>query len=408
VLFLDVDNFKIINDSLGHQNGDHVLVAVGQRLRSCTRPEDIVARLGGDEFIILLEDITAVHDATQVAERITAALRAPIPLHGREVYITTSIGIVFNGCGVEQPNSLVRDADIALYRAKAAGKAQYVVFESSMNAQAVERLELETDLRGALERHDFQIYYQPIVCLETRRVVEVEALLRWPDPRRGLLTPGQFIPLAEETGLIVPLGEWVLRTACAQTKAWHDAGFPLRVAVNLSPRQVQHTDVPALLGTILADTGLPATFLTVELTESGVMDQLDVARRVLQAVHALGVQVALDDFGMGSSALTYLTRLPVTRVKLNHTFVQHVTTDVQQAALARGILALAQSLSLRVTVEGIETVDQMHFFRTAQADALQGYLVGRPMEAAAVPTYLAQAESAIAALLRGTGDIGAR
>jgi diguanylate cyclase (GGDEF)-like protein len=390
----------MINDSLGHLVGDQLLVAVAQRLQASLRPQDTLARLG-DEFVVLLEDLQALTDVPHAAARIQEALRAPFQVSGHEVVTSASIGIALSTSGYAQPVELLRDADTAMYHAKASGTARTVIFEPAMHAAVQTRVALEQDLRRALTHAEFRLHYQPIVSVPRQTITAVEALVRWQHPTRGLLPPADFIPIAEDTGLIAPLGEWVLRAACAQTKAWHDAGWPLRVAVNLSPRQVQHSDVPTLLGAILADTGLPAAFLTVELTESDVMEQLEVAGRVLAAVHALGVQVALDDFGTGSSALTYLTRLPVTRVKLNHTFVHEVTTDAPRAALARGILALAQSLRLGVTAEGIETVDQVRFFQAAQADALQGYLVGRPMEANTLTTYLKQAAPTIAALLRG-------
>ena len=389
VLFLDLDNFKIVNDSLGHEAGDGLLLTVTERLSACVRPGDTVARLGGDEFTVLLEDLDDEAQAVGLAERIAATLSVPLVVSGREVFTTASLGIACeNGATLgagRTPDDLVRDADTAMYQAKTQGKSRAVVFDAKMNVQAVNRLELEMDLRRALEKEEFRVFYQPIVSLETRRVCEVEALVRWEHPVRGLVPPGDFIPLAEETGLIVPLGLWVLWEACQQGRAWqqsHRAGPPLRVSVNVSARQLQQPDLVAQVAQVLAGTGLAPACLKLEITESVMMLDADETIPRLHALRALGVHLAVDDFGTGYSSMAYLSSLPIDTLKIDRSFVTKMGRSEDDAAIVRAIVTLAKTLSLQITCEGIETADQLAHLCSLDCDQGQGYHFSRPLPAA--------------------------
>jgi diguanylate cyclase (GGDEF)-like protein/PAS domain S-box-containing protein len=401
VLFLDVDNFKVVNDSLGHDVGDQLLVTVAARLRACLRPEDTAARLGGDEFTVLLEDISEGREAEAVAERIAAALRAPIALPGRDVVVTASIGIALGAPGRNRPEGLLRHADLAMYRAKAGGKARWALFDQSMNDAAIERLELETDLRHALEQGEFRVYYQPIAHLKSGRISEIEALVRWQHPQRGLVSPAQFIPVAEETGLIVPLGQWVLEEACRQTQAWHaqyPGEPPLIVGVNLSARQFQHPKLVEDIARTLAQTGLEPRSLKLEITESVVMANGDATVATLHQLKALGVQLAIDDFGTGYSSLSYLQRFPVDTLKIDRTFVDRLGESAQDTAIVQSVVALAKTLHLSLTAEGIETAAQFDHLQSLGCDRGQGYYFAKPLPAAEVEGMLAGVASDAATL----------
>jgi diguanylate cyclase (GGDEF)-like protein/PAS domain S-box-containing protein len=380
-LFVDLDNFKVINDSLGHEVGDQLLVAVAERIRNCLRPADTVARLGSDEFTVVLEDITELNDAVSVAERIAAELQAPIIAGEHEIFPTASIGIALNTSLHDRPEALLRDADLAMSQAKANGKATYAVFDTRMNAQPLARLELETDLRRAIEREEFRVYYQPIVDLTDGRIGEVEALVRWEHPQRGIVPPAEFIPLAEETGLILPIGSIVLETACRQVRLWqqqfaHDP--PMVVSVNLSARQFQTSRLVDEVADILRKTGLNPSHLKLEVTESVMMHDPSITISMLRELKALGLQVAIDDFGTGYSSLAYLQRFPIDVLKIDRSFVQALGRDAESEAIVQAIVSLAKSLNLVVTGEGIETADQLQHLRTLGCDLGQGYLIGRP------------------------------
>lgn len=392
VLFLDLDNFKVINDSLGHGAGDDLLRIAAQRITECARPEDTVARLGGDEFTLLLE-LSCLEDAFAVAGRITHALEQPITLQGHAVFVTASIGIAVSEGGEGDPDSLLRDADIAMYQAKNTGKAQHVLFEQSMNSRAMERLEMEIELRRALEQGELRVHYQPIVDLSTGRVSEMEALVRWEHPRLGMIPPAKFIPIAEETGLIAPLGRWVLREACHQGQAWQAEyaswGTPLSMSVNLSVKQLQQPHLVAEVAEMLSETGFAAASLKLEITESVMMLNAEATITLLHQLRALGVHLAVDDFGTGYSSMAYLSRLPIDTLKIDRAFVQRLGGQAEDDAIVRAIVSLAKTLGLSVTSEGIETPEQLAYLQALGCDRGQGYLYARPLTPAAAHAFLA-------------------
>ena len=390
VLFLDLDRFKVVNDSLGHGVGDQLLIGVSQRLAACLRPEDTIARLGGDEFAILLEDVKDDKGPTSVADRLTGELQQPFVVEGREVVITVSIGIAMSTARRMTPEDILRDADLAMYHAKGKGKARYEVFDKSMNAPAKERMDLELDLRNAVARGEFILHYQPVVELPTGRITEVEALVRWKHPQRGLLFPADFVGLSEETGLIVPLGRWVLHEACRQTRQWQLAApaTKLAISVNLSARQLQQPGLVDEIGEVLRETRLDPGALRLEITETVVMHDAPITLAKLEALKALGVQLAIDDFGTGYSSLGYLKRFPVDTLKIDRSFVKGIGRDVEDSAIVRAVITVAKSLGLSVTAEGIETADQLDQLRTLGCDHGQGYFFAKPMTSDRVPAFL--------------------
>jgi diguanylate cyclase (GGDEF)-like protein/PAS domain S-box-containing protein len=390
VLFLDLDNFKVINDSLGHEYGDQLLKAVGQRLEQLLRSEDTVARLGGDEFTVLLEDITSPSQATRVAERITEAFRSPFSVEGQELFVTASVGIALSATGSKRPPEVLQDADVAMYRAKTMGKAHYAVFEPSMSAGALARLELENDLRRAIEGHEFRVYYQPKVDLESGRIAGMEALVRWEHPTRGLVSPLEFIPAAEETGMIIPIGNWVVREACREAQQWQEQ-YPnaalLVMNVNLSTRQFRQPDLVEEVARILRETGLDASTLELEVTESVVLDDLESTVETLKRLKDLGVRVAMDDFGTGYSSLSYLRRLPVDTLKIDKSFVSSLGEDAEDAAIVETVIRLAKVLGLTVVAEGVESAEQLVRLREMECDLAQGFYFAKPVPSGSIPRF---------------------
>ena len=392
VLFLDLDRFKVINDSLGHQVGDELLVLIAQRLGRCLRGEDTVARFGGDEFAILLEGITGISDATRVAERIQAELSASVNLGGFDVFTSASIGIALSSTAYERPEYLLRNADMAMYRAKGLGQARFEVFDRAMHAQALARLQLETDLRRAVERGEFVLHYQPIVTMRTGEICGVEALIRWMHPERGMMAPDQFIPVAEETGLILPIGRWVLKEACRNVRVWrvrYGEEAIGTVGVNLSAKQFSQADLADQIADALDSSGLPGAALRLEITESAVMENADAAIILLRQLKALGIQISLDDFGTGYSSLSYLHRFPLDTVKIDRSFVQRIDSEERTTQLVETVLTLARSLGVTAVAEGIETEEQVAALRELDCDFGQGYHFSRPLAPAQLEELLA-------------------
>jgi diguanylate cyclase (GGDEF)-like protein len=379
-MFLDLDRFKTINDTLGHAIGDQLLQGVSERLKYCLREGDTFARWGGDEFTLLLPQINDAEDAAKIAQRILEALKPAFNLEGHELYISSSIGIALYPQDGGDVQTLLRNADAALYRAKEHGRNNYRFYLPSMNSQASELLALENQLHQALEREEFVVYYQPQVNVKTGEITGMEALVRWQHPELGLVAPGTFIPLAEANGLIVPIGEWVLRTACAQNKAWQDAGFPpVRVAVNLSARQFQQPTLVAMVGQVLAETGLEARFLELEITETTIMQNVEFARTMLSDLQAMGVHISMDDFGTGYSSLSYLKKFPFHTIKIDQSFIRELTSAPQDTAIISAVNTLGYGLNLRVVAEGVETHEQLQLLRSLQCDEMQGYLFSRSL-----------------------------
>lgn len=390
VLFLDLDRFKLINDTLGHASGDLLLKAVAERLTASLRRSDTVARLqnhsntvarlGGDEFTLLLTDIAQTQDVPVIVQRIANAFIAPFIVEGHELFVTPSIGISLYPNDGENAEKLLRNADMALYRAKDQGRNNYQFYLPEMNVKVSERLAMENHLRRALEREELLLHYQPQVDLNTGRIIGMEALVRWHRPDSGLVSPAKFIPLAEETGLIIPLGEWVLRAACAQNKAWQESGLPpIRIGVNLSGRQFQQKGLIETVRRALGETRLSAEYLELELTESILMQKVETITSALSELDAMGIQISIDDFGTGYSSLSYLKRFPISKLKVDRSFVNDITTDPDDAAITAAIITMAHSLKLKVVAEGVETADQLAFLKSLKCDGMQGYLFSRPL-----------------------------
>ncbi|MDI6100477.1 EAL domain-containing protein [Actinoplanes sp. NEAU-A12] len=390
-LLIGLDRFKLINDALGHTAGDRLLALVADRLRDCLRTDDTAARLGGDEFAVLLPEAGSVEAAVPVARRIVTAMREPFDLDGRETFVTCSVGVAYGESGVHDAQELLVRADLAMFEAKKKGKDQYAVFEPVMRESFQRHLEMEADLRRAVLRHEFELRFQPIVRLRTGEISGLEALVRWQHPERGMIPPLDFIPLAEETGMIVPIGEWVLREACREAAQWNaqrDPASPLSVSVNLSAVQLDRPDLPEVVGKALADSGLPARCLIIELTESLLVDHRQETLGRLEAIKALGVRLAIDDFGTGYSSLAYLRRFPVDIIKIDKSFVDDVGDVPAAAALTLGIIQLGQALQLSTVAEGIEDAGQLSELTGGNCELGQGYYFAEPLTSEAMQELL--------------------
>ncbi len=384
VLFLDCDRFKVVNDSLGHLVGDELLIAIARRLEASLSQSDTLARLGGDEFAIFLTEIKEVSSATLVADRILEALSHPFQLKGHEVFINASIGIALGNFNYNQPEHLLRDADTAMYRAKALGKGQYHIFDSAMHDAALQLLQLESDLCRAINQQEFIVHYQPIVDLSTGRIVGFEALVRWHHPQRGMVSPNSFIPIAEETGLIIPIGNWVLREACHQLRLWQKEklkGIPLFMSVNLSVRQFAQPELIEQIDKILEETQLSPQSLKLEITESAIMDNANSAAVILQKLRERSIQLSIDDFGTGYSSLSYLHSFPINTLKVDRSFVRRIDGNPKNLGLIPAIMSIAQTMGMSAIAEGIETTQQLAQLRTLGCGFGQGYLFSKPMDA---------------------------
>ncbi len=393
VLFLDLDRFKVINDSLGHLVGDQLLVATAERLRRCLRSSDTCARLGGDEFAILLEDIQEPDDAITLVERISTELRDSFVLAGQEIFVNASIGLVLDTERYRNKEELLRDADTAMYRSKANGRGRYTVFTPNMHQQAMTLLHLEADLRRAIERQELLLFYQPILALNSQRLTGFEALLRWQHPTRGLLLPADFIPVAEETGLIISIGWWVLREAAAQMQQWQsefDFDSSLTMSVNLSGKQFAQPDLVSRIAAILQETGLEPQRLKLEITESVIMTNADAAAQMMQQLKAIGVQLAMDDFGTGYSSLSYLHRFPIDTLKIDRSFINSADSDLEKLEITRTVIALAWNLGMNVVAEGVETDRQMAQLKLLKCELGQGFLFSHPLDKQATAELLHQ------------------
>lgn len=394
VMFIDLDRFKYINDSLGHEAGDRLLQTVAKRIRTCLRESDTVARLGGDEFVIVLPEAQGSHEVSIVAAKILETLSQPYHLQGQDLHVSASIGVALFPEDGEDADTLMRNADAAMYHAKDSGRANYQFFTEHMNVSAQRRVTLEAELRRALDRSELTLAYQPIYALANGRLVAAEALLRWRHPERGMVAPGEFISVAEDSGLIHPIGEDVLRAACAQVRLWQDQGLGIRLSINVSVHQLRRRAFLDQLRTILAATSVDPGLLELEITESLIVEDASEALKTLKSLEELGVRLAIDDFGTGYSGLSYLKRFPIDTVKIDQSFIRDISIDADDAAIVRAIVAMAKSLKLSVVAEGVETGEQLAFLSSLGCDFAQGYLLGRPVDAAAMTAMLEESQAA--------------
>lgn len=389
-LFLDLDRFKVINDSLGHQVGDELLVGIARRLEKCMRPGDMIARLGGDEFAVIIDNLKSPDDALQAAERLHQEMTVPYVLNGREVYASASIGVALSQAHHETAQDFLRAADTAMYHAKSRGRGCVELFDTEMHARALGQLQIETDLRRALQREEFRIFYQPIVSTESRQVRGFEALVRWEHPEQGLLSPVRFMQVAEDTGLVIPIDQWVLRHACQRLREWQEA-FPmnplLSISVNLSGKQFAHPDLCEKVRTILDETGVIPLSVKLEITESSLVENPDAAAQILRQLKDLGVRISLDDFGTGYSSLSYLHRFPIDVLKIDRSFVNRMSVS-KNSEIVRTIIMLASNLGMEVIAEGVETEEQVAQLASMRCDYVQGYLFSQPMRETAVHELL--------------------
>jgi len=381
ILFFDLDRFKVINDTLGHHVGDSMLQVLAGRLRSVVRPGDTLARFSGDEFIWLVPHVNDRSEAAALAREVAHVVSKPYDHEGQELFVTASIGVSFYPEDGTDPDTLIKHADTAMYRAKEKGGDSFEFYHPDMNFRSLERLHLETHLRKALSRGEIRVYYQPLVNLEDGNIFGMEALVRWEHPELGLVSPGEFIPLAEETGVIVPIGNWVLRAACIQNKLWHDKGHRLCVSVNISMQQFQHPEFVATIQETLAETGLDPAWLALEITESVAMRNVNFVMETIEELKRIGVHISIDDFGTGYSSLSYLKRFRVHTLKIDRSFIRDVTTDEDNAAIVTALIAMSQQMKMRSLAEGVETTEQLTFLKERGCNEVQGYIYSKPLPA---------------------------
>lgn len=380
ILLLDIDNFKRINDSLGHEFGDQLIKQVAERFRPCLKETDTMARMGGDEFVFIISDISNVHSAVTIAHEIFKALKIPFRVNNREIYITASIGISFYPTDGEDMEDLVKNADTAMYRAKQLGKNTYQLYAKEMNAKAFEQLALENNLRNAISKNELTVYYQPRINIVTGKIIGVEALVRWIHPELGLVPPGMFIPIAEETDLIIPIGEKVLYDSCAQHHSWMEQGFPpFQMAVNLSIRQFRQRNLVDIVKKVLQETHMNPNYLELEITESMAMENMELTIATLSELKRMGIRIAMDDFGTGYSSLSYLKQYPLDILKIDQSFIRAIIYDKDIVTIVKAILELARGLNLDVIVEGVENYEQLELLRSLNCIEMQGYIFARPM-----------------------------
>jgi diguanylate cyclase (GGDEF)-like protein len=393
ILLLDLDRFKLVNDSLGHRVGDQMIVEVARRLDECLRAEDTIARLGGDEFAILLNDLHDPYEIIQIINRIQREISRPLVVEGNKVFTTCSIGVAIANPDTDSTEAMMRDADTAMYEAKAQGGNGYMIFDKVMHAKAVTLLDMETHLRQALSRGELVVYYQPIFDAFTQRVVYVEALLRWNHPKHGIVLPNQFIDLAEDTGLILPIGEWVLRESCTQLKKWQASGMKnLKVSVNFSARQFQQTDLPSMVRDALVQTQLDPASLVIEITESRNFSQFEKFETMLWELRGLGVKISIDDFGTGYSSLSTIQRLPVNTIKIGQNFISQIGVQKENDLIIQSMIEMAHRLGLSVIAEGVETEEQLTALRRFHCDMIQGFHFSKPVKANEIENYLKPAD----------------
>ncbi|MGD1919887.1 MAG: EAL domain-containing protein [Pleurocapsa sp.] len=396
LLFIDLDRFKIINDSLGHLTGDMLLIAVSKLLQECVRENDIVARLGGDEFVILLDGIRNVRDATFIGDRIQQRLQSPFELQDQSIFTSASIGIVFSSVEYSNASDLMRDADIAMYRAKDNGKGRYTIFDQTMYDETLRLVELENNLRLALQRDELMMYYQPIISLDSNSLIGFEALVRWKHPQRGFISPTEFIPIAEDTGLILDIGEWILKEACEQLQKWREqfSRLPLirsiKMSINLASQQLQQPNFIKKLDRILLETGLSGRFLKLEITESALIEPEGNIQNTLRQIRNRNIKLSIDDFGTGYSSLSYLRRFPIDTLKIDRSFIEQMNFDSENFEIVRLIITLAKTLGMDTISEGVETLQQLNQLKALGCEFGQGYLFSRPLEPKVVESILNQ------------------
>jgi diguanylate cyclase (GGDEF)-like protein len=393
VLFMDFDRFKVVNDSLGHASGDQLLIESARRIQECLRPSDLLSRLGGDEFVILLEDIISLEYATRIADRIQDVITQPFFIREREIYITTSIGILFDRASNQHAEDLIRDADIAMYRAKDSGKARYAIFAPEFRSEAISRLEMESALRRALDQQELEVYYQPIFSLQNDQLQGFEALVRWRHPEQGMIAPRKFIPLAEETNLIIQIDRWILREACQQMAVWQDE-YPqnphLTISVNMSGQNLSRPGLVDFIQSVLNACNFPSEQLHLEITESTIMQYAQSTVSLLDNLQRLGVKLHIDDFGTGYSSLSYLHRFPLDALKIDRSFVRNMGENEGSSGLVSTIIKLAHTLNMAVIAEGVETINQKLFLKSMQCEQAQGYYLAKPMDKSSIENILLQ------------------